>query len=254
MLYWLNSNGVHNKRYLLSLRFISLACLLACLSSCSLWSTGASSSTLLNVQQAPNAHLSYVALGASDSWGTGARDPDEQNWPHDLARKLGSQTHLVNVGIPGITLHDALNIELPVALDVHPNLVTIWLAVDDLLADTPIDSYTQDLDSLLTRLQANSPHVQIALANVPDLTLLPRFQTDDDPSTLQSLPSQITAYNNAIEAVAQRHHIILVDLYKEWSVIANHPEYISSDGFHPSTEGYAQLAEIFYQTLQAAHT
>jgi lysophospholipase L1-like esterase len=231
---------------------ISLICLALGLSSCALWNEGPSSPAHLNVQQAPNAHLSYVALGASDSWGTGARDPDEQNWPHDLAQKLGNQTHLVNLGIPGITLHDALNVELPVALDVHPGLVTIWLAVDDILANTPVDSYVHDLDTLLTRLQANSPHVQIALANVPDLTLLPRYSTADQ-GTIQFLQSQITTYNSSIANVVQRHHIVLVDLYKEWSAIINHPEYISSDGFHPSTQGYAQLAEIFYQTLQAAH-
>ncbi len=195
--------------------------------------------------------MSYVALGASDAWGTGARDPDEQNWPVDLAHKLGSQTHLVNLGIPGITLHDALSVELPVALDVHPDLVTIWLAVDDLLADTPVTGYTHDLNFLLTRLQSTFPHTHIALANIPDLTLLPRFRTDNQ-NAIQLLRSQIAAYNASIEDVAQSHHVVLVDLYKQWSLIANHPEYISSDGFHPSTAGYARLAEIFYQTLKIA--
>jgi acyl-CoA thioesterase I len=228
---------------------ISSLFLVVYLSSCTFWDAGKPSPTHLNVQQTPNTHLNYVALGASDAWGTGAQDPDEQNWPQDLAYKLGDQTHLVNLGVPGITLHDALKVELPVALDVHPHLVTIWLAVDDLLANTPIDSYTHDLDFLLTRLQSTIPHVYIALANVPDLTLLPKFRALDQ-NTIQSLRSQITIYNTSIEEVAQRHQVVLVDLYKQWSLIANHPEYISSDGFHPSTTGYAQLAEIFYQTLK----
>jgi acyl-CoA thioesterase I len=228
---------------------IVLLFLVICLSSCALWTEGKSSPTHLNIQEAPNARLNYVAMGASDAWGTGAQDPDDQNWPQDLAYKLGNQTHLVNLGIPGITLHDALNVELPVALDVRPDLVTVWLAVDDLLADTPIDSYAYDLDFLLTRLQSSFPHVYIALANVPDLTLLPKFRALDQ-KTIQSLRSQVTTYNTSIEDIAQRHQVVLVDLYKQWSLIANHPEYISSDGFHPSTTGYSELAEIFYQTLK----
>ena len=34
--------------------------------------------------------------------------------------------------------------------------------------------------------------------------------------------------------------------------LRRHPEYISGDGFHPSTLGYAKLAELFYQTLKSA--
>jgi lysophospholipase L1-like esterase len=230
---------------------ISILYILFMLSSCNSHNEGEASSTHLNVQQVPSTYLSYVALGASDAWGTGASDPEDDNWPVDLAHKLGNQTHLVNLGVPGITLHDALNVELPVALDVHPKLVTIWLAVDDLLANTPLESYTHDLDFLLTRLQSSNPHVHIALANIPDLTLLPRFRTDDQ-NTAQSLRSQISTYNASIEGVAQRHQVVHVDLYTQWSLISDHLEYLSPDGFHPSTAGYAKLAEIFYQTLKTA--
>jgi lysophospholipase L1-like esterase len=248
MLLRFSFDRVRLEYYIFTIIFL---CLATFLSACNSANTGTASPTHLSVQQVPTNHLSYVALGASDGWGTGANDPDDENWPIDLAHKIGNQTHLVNLGVPGITLHDALNVELPVALDAHPQLVTIWLAVDDLLANTPLDSYTRDLDFLLTRLQSSNPHVHIAVANMPDLTLLPRFSTADQ-NIIQALPSQITAYNAAIEEVAQRHQVVLVDLYKEWGLMANHPEYISSDGFHPSTAGYAELAEIFYQTLKTA--
>jgi lysophospholipase L1-like esterase len=38
----------------------------------------------------------------------------------------------------------------------------------------------------------------------------------------------------------------MVDLRPAWQEVAQHPEYISSDGFHPSTVGYQRLAEVFY--------
>ena len=99
------------------------------LSGCSLFSTASSSPKVV-----PQTHKQqiYVAIGASDTFGFGASDPYNQNWATDLAAKLGPSYHLINLGIPAIDVHDALTNELPVALDVHPTLVTIWLAVNDL--------------------------------------------------------------------------------------------------------------------------
>ncbi len=192
--------------------------------------------------------LTYVAIGASDTFGFGTRDPYGENWATDLANDLSvnANVHLVNLGIPGMHLHQALSVELPVALDVHPNLVTIWLAVNDLADKVPLASYSHDLNVLLSRLQAGMPHVRIAIANVPDLTLLPHFSTFD-PVVLRQ---QIHDYNVAIAATVNRHHVILVDVSSHNYDLAQHPEYISPDGLHPSVVGYVQLADIFYQALQ----
>jgi lysophospholipase L1-like esterase len=199
------------------------------------------------VQQAPRARLTYVAIGASDTCGIGADDPQTQNWPADLSAKIGSGVRLVNLGIPGVLLHQALNVEVPVALDAHPDLVTVWLAVNDLANNVPLDSYSHDLDLLVSRIQAAAPRARIAIANVPDLTLLPYFSSSDP----QTLFTQIQAYNTSIATIVKRHHVILVDLYSQWSELRNHPEYISDDGLHPSTFGYTQIAELFYKTLQS---
>ncbi|WP_220206560.1 SGNH/GDSL hydrolase family protein [Reticulibacter mediterranei] len=195
--------------------------------------------------------LTYVAIGASDTFGFGSSDPYNQNWATDLAGKLGPRYHLINLGIPSMHLHDALTSELPVALDAHPDLVTIWLAVNDLADNVPVQSYARDLDMLLQRLQANNPQVHIAIANVPDLTLLPHFakQAAADPQALQQ---SILAYNTVIAAAARQHHTILIDLSQERYDLQHHPEYISDDGLHPTRLGYEQLALIFYEALQTA--
>jgi len=214
-------------------------------------SCGAASSTPqpTAVQQNPPSHLLYVAIGASDTFGLGADDPQTENWAADLARELGSSTRLINLGIPGITLHQALNLELPVALDTHPNLITIWLAVNDIGNFVTPASYARDLETLLSHLQSADPQARIAVANVPDLHLLPYFEQRYDQSYLSA---QIQAYNAIIAAAASRHHILLVDLYNQWQTLRNHPEYLSGDGFHPSTIGYQQIANLFYQTLRQA--
>lgn len=221
--------------------FVLCFLLLFC-AACNPFATAQSTPTA--VLQQPAAQLTYVALGASDTYGIGADDPQTQSWPADLATLLGRQVRLVNLGVPNIDVHNALGVELPVALDAHPRLVTVWLAVNDLVDNVPVASYAHDLDLLLTRLQTTVPHPRIAVANVPDITLLPRFASTD----LQALRTKILAYNDVISSIVARHSAVLVDLYH--SDLAQHPEYVSSDGFHPSTIGYTQIAQLFYQVLK----
>lgn len=205
-----------------------------------------SSSGSLAVQSTPKSRLTYVAIGASDTFGIGTDDPQTESWPADLAAKLGNDVRFINLGIPGVDASGALHTELPVALDIHPDLITVWLAVNDIADNVSLTEYRSNLDALLQQLRRAAPQARIAMANVPDLTLLPHFQSYDQ----QALRDKIVAYNAIIAALAQRYHVLLIDLYTRWTDLATHPEYISDDGFHPNAIGYTRLAEIFYQVLQ----
>ena len=198
------------------------------------------------ISQVSSSQITYVAIGASDTFGIGTSDPYNENWPTDLAEKLGQKVHLINLGIPGVTLHNALNLELPIALDSHPELVTIWLGVNDIDDKVPINSYSLDLDSMLTRLESQAPTAQILIANIPDLTLLPYFSSYNQ----QQLHQIIVEYNAAIAHEAQQHHAILVNLSQQNYNLRDHPEYISNDGLHPTDLGYVEIADLFYKTLQ----
>ena len=198
------------------------------------------------VSQSTRSEITYVAIGASDTFGIGTSDPYMENWPTDLSEKLPHRVHLLNLGIPGITLHDALRLELPVAIDSQPQLITIWLGVNDIADKVPALSYTHDLDVLLSQLRFKEPSAQIMIANIPDLTLLPYFASFNQ----QELQHTITAYNQSIAQESQQYHAILVNMSQENYNLKEHPEYISSDGLHPTDLGYLQIAELFYQTLE----
>ncbi len=231
-------------------QFIGLFCLVLVLAACSPWGNATTNLPDLRVQKVPTARVTYVAIGASDTYGTGADDPQTQNWAADLADKLGSNVRTINLGIPGITVQDALHVELPIALDAHPTLVTIWLAVNDLVGQVAPADYARDLESLVSQCKTHLPKARVLVANVPNLLLLPRFQTSTGQAA-EDMRSTIAAYNSSISTIVQRYSVELVDLYSLWQALADHSEYISSDGFHPSTAGYKQLAEIFYQKVQA---
>ena len=227
---------------------VVLSFLLSFLASCGSLSGGQPAAHSLVLQQAPKSRLTYVAIGASDTFGLGADDPLTENWASDLAKMLGPGVHLINLGIPGVVLHQALDAEVPVAIDAHPGLITIWLAVNDIGNNIPVADYSHDLNLLLSRLQAGAPQARIVIANVPDLRLLPYFNYINP----QELYLRVQSYNIVIAAAVKLHHVILVDLFDRWQELRDHPEYISSDGFHPSTLGYTKLAELFYKTLQSA--
>jgi acyl-CoA thioesterase-1 len=189
----------------------------------------------------------YVAIGDSVTFGTCATNPSTDSWPEVLSHKMPSGTQVINLGIPGWTAHDALQSELPEAVDAQPDLATVWLGVNDLKnGNVSLDSYRHDLDTILTDLSTQT-HAHIAVANIPDLTLLPRFFGADP----KALTAEVQSWNAAIAQEVTAHNLILLDVYAHTTEVLGHPEFLCSDGLHPTTLGYQQIAMLFYQVLHA---
>ena len=200
--------------------------------------------------------VSYVALGASDAVGVGADNPNTQGYVPIIISRLPTGSAALNLGISGITLHDALKQELPEVAGAQPTVITVWLVGNDFRQCTPLQQYAADLNTLLTTLH-DQTHAQVFVANTPDMSLLPYFQqgAPQGGACVQGAPvAQVHAlvlqWNQVIDPIVTKHGDVLVDLYN--TDFANHPEYISSrDGFHPSNEGYARLADLFWAQVLA---
>ena len=190
--------------------------------------------------------LTYVAIGASDAVGVGARDPETEGWVPRFGARLGSNVRVINLGISGSTLAQALDEQVGPALDARPDVITVWLAVNDLNARVPLERYADELDTLLTQLDGT--HARVLVGNVPDLGRLAAYR-GIDPAPLQA---EVDRWNRAIAEVTARHGATLVDLHAHWQEVVDHPEYLSTDGFHPSSEGYQALAEVFGEALPGA--
>lgn len=191
----------------------------------------------------------YLALGASDSVGVGAANPARDGWVPQLQQRLPPGTRLVNLGVSGAKIADAVQQQLPVAAEQHPDLVTIWLAVNDFNARVPLDRYERDLDRLLTAVQATQPR-RVLIGNIPALEQVPVYNVAD--MSRPQLQAEVARWNEVIARQAARHGATLVDLHSSWTELASHPEYVSGDGFHPSTAGYQRLADVFYTALETS--
>jgi lysophospholipase L1-like esterase len=190
--------------------------------------------------------LTYVAIGASDATGYGVAAPRRDGWVPVLARRLPQPVRLLNAGVPGTTLREALETQLPRAVAAQPDLVTIWLLVNDVLAGVPISQYRTGLARLLGDLREKTDAV-IAVGNAP------YPPAGLDPWGLPDIARRALAqtWNAAIGGAAREHGALLVDLYSGWP-LDKHPEYIGPDGLHPTVAGYRALADTFAATLHTA--
>jgi lysophospholipase L1-like esterase len=192
--------------------------------------------------------VTYVALGASDAVGVGSDSPGSQGYVPLIADHLSKGSHLLNLGVSGIRLHEALSEELPLAISSSPDLVTIWLVVNDFVGGVSYQDYLQDLDTLLSQLHTRT-HARIVMADIPDLTRLPAFANQTSAQRAQMLAA-IKQWNKGIAQKATQYGVTLLDLFSHGAELTSHPEYISGDGFHPSAAGYVQLADLFLQAIQ----
>jgi acyl-CoA thioesterase-1 len=157
----------------------------------------------------------------------------------------------------------ALTDELPGALSVQPTLVTVWLNVNDLTGGVSAQRYEADLDHLVSALRRGGL-ARVLLANTPYLDRLPAYldcrsglplpQGDCPPTLAVTAPSELNnkvdTYNSAIARVAQHEGAVVVDLHAVGEVPDAHPDWVSGDGFHPSTNGYNAIAAEFATALK----
>ena len=211
----------------------------------------------------------YVAVGASETVGIGSDDPLNDAWPQVLLRRsLPPGTCLFNLGIPGATVEEAIAAELPQALRHRPDIVTVWLNVNDLVAGVPAEVYERQLRSLVAPLRRHG-NATVLLANTPPLDWLPAYLmvlalapppgvTDAGEQWSVPSPDEVTSavasYNEAIARVAEDEGLVLVDLHAAVSrarAEGLEATLVSADGFHPSSAGHAAAAEVFAAAARA---
>jgi lysophospholipase L1-like esterase len=205
--------------------------------------------------QAPRASVAlrtpirYAALGASDTVGAGSRAPAQENWTARLRAALPEDTVYERFARSGITLAEAMRVEVPRAIAFQPTLVTLWLSVNDALGRVPLPTYERSLQATLERL-VRETDAQVVLLNVPDLAALAPGHAS--PQVRAGLRETVRAWNAAIAAAARPYgsRVLVVDLLPASAQLPQHAEWISGDGFHPSAKGYQQLADL---TLGAMH-
>jgi acyl-CoA thioesterase I len=196
----------------------------------------------------PGAAFRYVAVGASDTVGVGASDPRTGSWPARIAARLPAGTDYRNLGVSGSIASQAAREQVPAAIGARPQLVTIWLAVNDLNANLSPADYATALRSVVAPLVSGTI-ARIFIGDVPDLRSVPAYAGTDQTALL----ARIAAYNAAIAALAATfpERVTVVDLFTGSGPLVSTIT-VSADGFHPSDAGYALIADRFAGAIAGA--
>jgi lysophospholipase L1-like esterase len=199
----------------------------------------------------------YVAVGASETVGVGADRPASQAWPHVLQRRELADARYVNLGVSGSTVGQALTEQLPQALAAEPDLVTVWLAVNDITHGVQVQTYEQQLRTLVHALRRGGA-TEVLVGNVPAVQDLPAYRaclpgaTTDVECLLPVVPPKalvaatVRSFNAAVDRVVTAEGARLVDL----SARQDLTRLTGDDGFHPSTRGHRLVAATFATALE----
>jgi lysophospholipase L1-like esterase len=197
----------------------------------------------------PASGIKYVAVGASDTVGVGASDPAKGSWPAIIAARLptGSPPY-TNLGVSGSLALQAVTQQLPGAIAQKPDVVSVWLAVNDLNATIEPPSFADSLGQIVDGI-VQKTGATIFVGNVPDLRAVPVYAGVDKTRLLAG----IKAYNDAIAAIAARNptRVKVVDLFTGSAALVSTGT-VSQDGFHPSDEGYQLIADRFASAMRAS--
>jgi len=191
----------------------------------------------------------YVALGDSTGVGVGARKGG--GYPARLFERIervrpGSR--LVNLCVSGATTADVLRGQVARVGEARPTLVTLAIGINDVSRQVGVEQFARNYEEIVERVreQTDAPVVVSDLPDVSHAPAVPVFLREE-------ARRRINLFNGRIAETAARHGLPLVDAYsKSHAVIPTHPEFFSSDGFHPSDEGYEFWAFEMWPAVKAA--
>jgi lysophospholipase L1-like esterase len=233
----------------LSLRFCCFLLAILLLAGCGQSSNSGSSSQARAVPTepalSPPLRGSYVALGASETYGVGAI-PHTQGYAYRVAHALHARK-FVDTGIPGTTLNSGYQSELTTALNARPSLCTVFFGVNDFRDGVRRGPFLSDLHDLVVSLR--QARAQVLIIGVPDVSLLPAVRRQH----ISGVHQIVTSWNAGMRRVARQTGAHYLNLDAFATELATHPGYIAEDGLHPSTAGHARLAQIVLRAIQLHH-
>jgi acyl-CoA thioesterase I len=192
------------------------------------------------------ARLTYLALGDSTGTGVGAREGG--GYVERLHRRLLSLrpgASLVNLCQSGATSADVRDEQVPRARRVTPSLITLGIGINDVTWQVPDEAFAFNLEEIAVALAfVRAP---VVLMNIPDLALAPAAMRFD----ASLYERRIEVFNEHVEATAARHHFVHVDLFSATKRLRGRTELFSSDGFHPSAEGYEEWTAQLWPAVQS---
>ncbi len=191
----------------------------------------------------------FVALGDSMTEGVGDPEPLSPNgfrgWADRVAEELSTGSSgfsYANLAVRGLQLRQVIDTELPRALALNPDLVSLQGGGNDLLhTGADPDKLADALERAVIELRAL------------DATVLVFVGPDSGRSTIMGqFRTKIAIFNENVRSVCERHDALVADM---WSMVdLADPRMWSPDRLHPSALGHHAVAAMVLKTLNVPHS
>ncbi len=197
-------------------------------------------------------HTRYMALGDSIAAGYGAI-PATQGYVYLLYQKgiIDSipNTLFCNAAVPGATSRDVLAYQVPQVSRFHPNVITLTVGGNDLLAimegsdpQQVLNAFALNFQQILYMLRTTLPNARIYVSN--------QYSVPEIAGSDQIVP----VFNGIVSQIAQAFGVTVVDVYSAFNgqtgllLIERHGA--APDQVHPTNAGYQAIADAFAAAIQ----
>ncbi len=200
--------------------------------------------------------MRYLALGDSFTIGTGTT-PD-RSFPAMLVTRwwdTGLECDLRNPAVNGYTTDDLIREELPLALAYAPDLVTMLIGANDIVAALrdagavtarTEERYARQLRRIHERVAADAPKATRVGLPQPDWSLTAAGASFGDPV---KIATAIERFNQIAREEAERAGGSYVDIFPLMREQMRQGM-TAPDGLHPSAAAYAEWAEALRDVLR----
>lgn len=193
---------------------------------------------------APRTYARYVAIG--DSSTEGLDDPDGQGgyrgWANRLAAHVVAAQHepllYANLAVRGRKTREVRNQQLAPALAMHPDLVTVFSGVNDVVRrECNVAAVARDMERMLEAFVETG--ATVLTITMPDLSAVVPMA--------RLMRERLLGLNQSVRDICARTGAHCVDL-------AQHPvtsdmRLWSDDRLHANTEGHRRIAGALAHTL-----
>lgn len=192
----------------------------------------------------------YVAIGDSLSAGTGDQYPgiEHLSWPDRLAQALAVHAHgfeYHNLAVRGKTSTEMIAEQLPRAIELKPDFVTILAGGNDLrVPGWHPEQSRQNLTTLVQPFVESGTAVAV-VAMIDNLLAQPVAMQKH----LRLMYAAVRLVNRVVREVVRDYGLLLIDL--EQVADLHDSEMISADGIHANSYGYIKIAAEAARQLSA---
>ena len=188
--------------------------------------------------------IRYIPFGDSFTAGHGA-DPD-QAYPVLLVNDLNQDSipikMIVNEGIGGATIAEALQEEMPVFDTSKTTFASILLGANDWGHYVDTATFRSNYIQMINDVQAKIPvKTNILIITLPDLSATPGFRAQANG---RNIVQDVNNLNNIIKQEARYYNLPVADIYPLSEEMHNNPGLIASDSLHPSAKEYARWEQL----------